>query len=334
MQLQRIQEQIFSFSRKKKQIYYKLLNKHKCNTKITWKILSTILGKSNGNSRIALLINGENVVDKQKVANCFNKHFATVAQKLVDKLPKPTTHFSNYLQRSNAESLYLYATSPLEIKRIIMETKSKSSSGLDDIPSKLLKLLNEDVLIALSYIFNLSLKQGKFIDCFKVAKIVPVYKSGKRNDINNYRPISLLSKFSKLLEKIVYKRLSAFFTKHNILFELQFGFRKNRSTSQAATLLIENISHSMEEKKSALCVFLDLSKAFDTIEHSTLLSKMYHYGIRGVAHNWFTSYQENRSQYVLCSNTLSSYAMRVSHGVPQGSNLDPLLFLIYVNDTA
>ena len=192
--------------------------------------------------------------------------------------------------------------------------------------------MNEDVLIALSHIFNLSLKQGKFIDCYKVAKIVLGYKSGKRNDINNYRPISLLSEFSKLLEKIVHKRLSAFLTKHNILFELQFGFRKNRSPSQAATLLIENISHAMEEKKSALCVFLDLSKAFDTIEHSTLLSKMYHYGLRGVAHNWFTSYLENRSQYVLCSNTLSSYAMRVSHEVPQGSNLGRLLFLIYVND--
>ena len=108
--------------------------------------------------------------------------------------------------------------------------------------------------------------------------------------------------------------------------------RISQATSQAATLLIENISHAMEEKMSALCVFLDLSKAIDTIEHSTLLSKIYHYGIGGVAHNWFTSYLENRSQYVLCSNILSSYAMRVSHGVPQGSNLDPLLFLIHVND--
>ena len=171
----------FHLIEKKKQIYYKqFLNKHKCNTKSTLKILSTILGKSNGNSRIALLINGENVVDEQEVANCFNKHFATVAQKLVDKLPKPTTHFSDYLQRSNTESLYLYATSPLKIKRITMETKSKSSSGLDDIPSKLLKLLNEDVLFALSHIINLSLKQGKFIDCFKVAKIVSVYKRRRR----------------------------------------------------------------------------------------------------------------------------------------------------------
>ena len=139
-------------------------------------------------------------------------------------------------------------------------------------------------------------------------------------------------KFLSYRKKFVFKRLSAFLTKYNILFESQCGFRKNKSTSQAAPLLIENISHAMEEKKSALCVFLDLSKAFDTIEHSTLVSKMYHYGIRGVAHNWFTSYLENRSQYVLCSNTLSSYAMRVSDGVPQGSNLGSLLFLIYVND--
>ena len=137
-----------------------------------------------------------------------------------------------------------------------METKSKSSKGLDDIPSKLLKLLNEDALFALSHIFNLSLKQGQFINCFKVAKIVPVYKSGKRNDINSYRPISLLSEFSKLSENFVYKRLSAFLTKHSILFESQFGLRKNRSTSQAATLLIENISHAMEEKKECIvCIF-------------------------------------------------------------------------------
>ena len=156
----------------------------------------------------------------------FQQAFCYSCSKLVDKLPKPTTHYSNYLQRSNTESLYLYATSPLEIKRITMETKSKSSSGLDDIPSKILKLLNEDVLIALSHIFNLSLKQGKFIDCFKVAKIVSVYKSGKRNDINNYRPISLLSEFSKLLEKIVYKRLSAFLTKHNIFLSYNLGFGK------------------------------------------------------------------------------------------------------------
>ena len=137
-----------------------------------------------------------------------------------------------------------------------MQTKSKSSSGLDDIPSTLLKLLNEDILFALSHIFNLSLKQGKFVDCFKVAKIVPVYKSGERNDINYYRSISLLSEFSKLLEKIVYKKLSAFLTKHNILFVSQFGFRKNRSTSQAATgtLLIENILHAME-KKRVHCVY-------------------------------------------------------------------------------
>ena len=222
----------FHLIEKKKQIYYKqLLNKHKCNTKSTWKILSTILGKANGNSRIALLINGENVVDEQEVANCFNKHFATVPQKLVDNLPKPTIHFSKNLKRSNTESLYLYATSPQEIKRIIMETKSKSSSGLDDIPSKLLKLLNEDVLIALSHIFDLSLKQGKFIDCFKVAEIVPVYKSGERNDINNYRPISLLSEFSKLLKKIAYNNNNNVFPESSAHMALRHDNHKTKQMS-------------------------------------------------------------------------------------------------------
>ena len=323
----------FHLIEKKKQNYYtQLLSNHRCNIKDTWKVINSLMGKTKKSNCSYLLINDKHVHDKEELANHFNEHFSTIAQNLLKKLPNPTSHYSDYLSNANRESSYLYATSPTEIKNITSGMKSKSSSGIDDIPSKLLKCFNENVLFALSHIFNLSFKQGKFIECFKIAKVVPIHKSGKKNDFNNYRPISLLSSLSKVLEKLVYNRVYAFFSKHNILFEAQFGFRKNSSTSHAATMLVEKITQAFECKKKALGVFLDLSKAFDTIDHEILLSKLYHCGIRGIAHEWFKSYLIDRLQYVECARTLSSSCSRVKHGVPQGSILGPLLFLVYVND--
>ena len=157
-------------------------------------------------------------------------------------------------------------------------------------------------------------------------------KAALKNDINNYRPISLLSSLSKVLEKLVCNRVYAFFSKHNTLFEAQFGFRKNSSTSHAATVLVEKITQANECKKKALGVFLDLSKVFDTLDHKILLSELYHCGIRGIAHEWYKSYLVNRFQYVVCAKTLSSTCNRVTHGVPQGPILGLLLILVYVND--
>ena len=187
------------------------------------------------------------VLEDSISANHCNEHFSTIAQNLLNKLPNPATHYSDYLSNASRESIHLYATLPTKIKNIISGMKSKSSSGIDEILSKLLKCFNENVLFALSHIFNLSFKQEKFIKCFKIAKIISIHKTARKmNDINNYWSTSLLSSLSEVLEKLVYNRVHAFFSKHNILFEAQFGFRKHCSTSHAATMLVEKITQAFE----------------------------------------------------------------------------------------
>ena len=207
----------------------------------------------------------------------------------------------------------------------------KLSAGWDGIPSIVLKYLPNNVISILSYIFNLSLSQGKFISNFKHAKIIPLFKKGSAKDVSNYRPISLLSCFSKILEKLVYNRLYSFLEKSNAINEHQFGFRKKHSTSHLTSLLTANIATSFENKMNTLGIFLDLSKAFDTINHEILLNKLYHYGIRGTVYNWFKSYLIERSQQVDYNSHISNIRT-ISSSVPQGSILGPLLFIIYVND--
>ena len=165
----------------------------------------------------SLLHKNKTLTDNIEIANAFNEHFSNAAVKLAKNLPNSNSHFSNYLKSSNLSSIYLFPTSFLELKRLIAEIKPKLSTGFDQIPPIVLRYLSDDALHALSYIFNLSLLQGKFPDAFKKTKIVPIFKKGDSKNLSNYRPISLLSSFSKLLEKIMYKRLYNFLKCYNIL---------------------------------------------------------------------------------------------------------------------
>ena len=181
-----------------------------------------------------------------------------MADSLAKKSPKNSIPFTNYLTSFISSSIFLKPTSCQEIKNVISTLKSKLSNGADNIPLKIIKFIPENVLNLLAWIFNLSLQLGKFPEKFKIAKIIPIHKKGDPKDVNNYRPISLLSSFSKILEKIVHCRLSCFLEKHNFFSKFQFGFRENHSTELAVSYLVSEIANAMENGFITKGIFLDL----------------------------------------------------------------------------
>ena len=192
-------------------------------------------------------------------------------------------------------------------------------------------MLANELSYPLATIFNISMNTGKFPKLLKISEVIPAYKKSSKMEPSNYRPISLLSNINKIFEKIMFKRLYDFLEKNKCLYDLQFGFRSKHSTSHALITITEQIRNALDKGEQACGIFIDLQKAFDTVNHKILVDKLAHYGVRGVTNNWFTSYLSDRHQYVTIQG-FKSNTNRINHGVPQGSVLGPLLFLIYIND--
>ena len=209
--------------------------------------------------------------------------------------------------------------------------KSKKSTGPENISVSFLKTYATSLTIPLTTLINQSLSKGVFPSNLKIAKIIPIFKKDDLHLFDNYRPISLLPAISKIYEKTVHIQLLNYFTTNKLLYTHQYGFRPDHSTELAALELTDQIFSLLDQGKHPFAIFIDLSKAFDTINHTILLHKLQHYGITGIELQWFSSYLTERTQFTRYKNTDSS-ANQITTGVPQGSILGPLLFLIYMND--
>ena len=319
--------------KKAKKMYYGgLIERKKDNTSELWKILNSIIGKSTRENSPSEFKSGNSVLidDDNCIANEFNKYFTSVAKGLSDKLPLSNT--DPLIGITNLEdSFMIFPTSPNEISALIHGFKDGKSPGYDGITNTVLKHISDAIAFPLSHIINRSFLSGVFPSEFKLAKVIPIFKSGDNQVFSNYRPVSLLSSISKIFERLMYNRLINFLDKNSVLSTFQHGFRKNHSTDTAILNLVDMISLGLDDKRSTIGIFLDLSKAFDTIDHAILLRKLYAYGIRGNAYNWFASYLSNRAQCVYYKN-VSSCKINCNVGVPQGSILGPLLFLLYINN--
>ena len=299
------------------------------------------LKKTNNKTNIIikLLSNNKEYTDSRNISDVLAKHFATVGKTHAMKIKPSKKSLKYYCKKIplNNNSLYLNPTSELEISRIIKKLENKNSYGYDQISNKLIKELHLVISHPLTIVYNKSLEEGKFPELMKQADTIPLYKAKNTEDCNNYRPISLLLTMSKILEKLVYSRTVAYLDKHQLFYNSQYGFRKNHSCSDAIMELTSEILKNKEHGIHTASVFIDLSKAFDTLDPNILLEKMNRYGIRGIPQEWFKSYLNNRKLRVRCQagadGELSySSLYNVEYGTPQGSCLGPLLFLLFTND--
>lgn len=315
----------------KKSYYTNMFNNNNQDAKSMWRSINTLLhGRQANRTPEQINYQGVSFSNPMDIGNIFNDYFTTIGPATQHKIPNVNSHYKMYLQAPVIDSLFIIPATRDEVLKVLLSLKP-SAAGFDGVSAIIVKHVAHSLCIPLTYLCNLSFELGVVPTSLKIARVVPVFKAGEKESVNNYRPISVLPCFSKVIEKIMFSRLYNFIAKHNLLYNYQFGFLPGRSTTHAILHFTCKVMEAFENNQYASGIFLDLSKAFDTLDHNILLDKLNHYGIRGTVLQWFKSYLADRHQFVVINN-INSVSKPIKCGVPQGSILGPLLFIIYVND--
>ena len=322
---------------KAKSTYYKkFFDEHQDNSKKQWQLINGLLNRHiRSHENIKLKDEqGRLLTKSQDVAERFNEYFSSIASNIKSQISARQTFdpggFDKFLRNPATNTIYLKPVTASEVHDTVKKLKNKATLDTKINP---MKAANSDFGFTeiLAHIVNSSFSQGTFPSALKNAKVVPIHKGGCKTEVANYRPISLLSSFSKIFEKLMHIRVLQFLDSNGSLFENQYGFRPGMSCEHALLNATNSILHSLNRNQITVLLLLDYSKAFDVIEHSILLKKLQHYGVRGPALEWFSSYLDHRQQFVSIDGVKST-PTSIQYGVPQGSILGPLLFVIYIND--
>lgn len=315
------------------------VNNAENKSKALWQIINREKkGKRIEQPQLKLKIGDKIVSNPNEVVNHMNSYFATIADKTLENTQNISGQQVQYEHPIHSLT-NLLPTDDIEMENIIRSLKPKTSAGIDDISAKLLKHCCNPLVSPLVHITNKSIAQGQFPSAMKLAKVYPNYKKGSEMDISNYRPISLIPTFSKVMERVVLKRLMDYCRQHSLLTDSQHGFLKGRSTTSAIIQLAEFIIDNLDTGNLVTTVLLDFSKAFDCLGHDLILNKLQNLGIQGTALAWFHSYLKGRKQVVEIKSKqngkiedIRSEPLPMNRGVPQGSVLGPVLFILFTND--
>ena len=338
----RYRNRVTASIRHKKANYNKnLLHEHSNEPKKFWTTIKKYYPtKSKNNTNLTFIVNGEKL-EHQSIANGFCTFFTNIGselQKSVIALQNRIWTDYNKVNTALGKNINYkdvrFKFKPVELRDVLKDLNSLKpgkASGYDKLPIKIVKDCSDVLAFPLTELINKSLETSTFPNIEKIAKVTPIFKNGTKSSFDNYRPISILPVFSKLLEGTVHRQLYSYLEENNFLTDRQFGFRKSRNTSQAITYITDFIRSAIDRGEYTGAIYVDLKKAFDTINHATILSKLSVYGINDTELSWFIDYLFNRKHFVEFNTTRSKY-QDITSGVPQGSILGPLLLLLLMND--